>query len=99
MSVSQADLIDDNYRSEPVSEHIGICNLLRGPETLKSIDAIKYLIALKLDHKTNQKVQSPPFSTCNICPPLPRCAVRREHRQIDLTGVRLILNHRSECAL
>jgi hypothetical protein len=48
-----------------------------GPETLKSIDAIKYLIALKLDHKTNQKVQSPPFSNFNIRPPLPRRAVRR----------------------
>jgi len=70
-----------------------------GPETLKSIDAIKCLIAVKLDHKSNQKVQSTPFSTCNIRPPLPRCAVRREHRQIDLTGVRQILKHRSECAV
>jgi hypothetical protein len=70
-----------------------------GPETLKSIDAIKYLIALKLDHKSNQKMQSPPFSTCNIRPPLPRCAVRREHRQIDLTGVRPILKHRFKCAV
>ena len=70
-----------------------------GPETLKSIDAIKYLIALKLDHKSNQKVQSPPFSTCNIRPPLPRCAVRREQRQIDLTGVRPNLKRRPECAV
>jgi hypothetical protein len=70
-----------------------------GPETLKSIDAIKYVIASMLDHKSNQKVQSPPFSTCNIRPPLPRCAVRREQRQIDLTGVRQILKHRSECAV
>jgi hypothetical protein len=69
-----------------------------GPETLKSIDALKYLMALKLDRKTNQKVQSPPFSTCNIRPPLPRCAVRREHRQIDLTGVRPNLKRRPECA-
>jgi hypothetical protein len=70
-----------------------------GPETLKSIDAIKYLIALKLDHKTNQKVLGRPFSTCNIRPPLPRCAVLREHRLIDLTGVRPNHRHLSASAL
>jgi hypothetical protein len=70
-----------------------------GPETLKSIDAIEYVIASMLDHKSNQKVQSPPFSTFNTRPPQPRCAVRREHRQIDLTGVRPNLKRRPECAV
>ena len=50
---------------------------------------LKHLIALKLDHKTNQKVLG---STFNIRPTLPRHAVRREHCQIDLTGLRPVLS-------
>jgi hypothetical protein len=81
-------------RSELVSGYLGYesASPSIGPKTLKSIDALKYLMALKLDHKTNQKVLGLPSSTFNIRPPLPRRAVRREHRQIDLTGLRPVLS-------
>jgi len=59
-----------------------------GPETLKSIDSLKHLSAMKLDHKTSLTLLAPSFSNFDIRPPLTRRAVHREHRQIDLTGLR-----------
>ena len=76
-------------RSEPVSEYIGICSQLCqrwGLRLSKSIDSLKHLIDMKLDHMTGLTLLAPSFSNFNIRPPLPRRTVRREHRQIDLTG-------------